>query len=565
MAELAEPESTPSIQNFRAVLCDCEELYRSCALDYAERHPELIQDSAESFLERMLNLQRGLVLKVFVEIAQADHRVSSAELELAQELFDHAWGKRLNKEQLKEVLTHYAETTHLRWDSLLWPFERLSSFRPRAAEVAALVERLALLVVEANRHVDRRALQQMRWIITEVQRASQPVPLASMPPVSATTPARRSPVRQQADFEITPQTLSQSAQAVRIQTRTSAEQLAEVLDELAALIGLDAIKRDVLELVNFLKIQKERAKFDLPATPITLHAVFTGNPGTGKTTVARLVGRILGAMGILVRGHLVETDRSGLVAEYAGQTGPKTNKRIDEALDGVLFIDEAYSLVAESGDDPYGTEALQTLLKRMEDNRARLVVVLAGYPMPMTGLLGTNPGLASRFSRTFVFPDYTAAELGRIFETMCLRDHYQLPAQTRAKLLLGFQYLLDRRDEGFGNGRLARNVFERSVRRLANRLAGITPLTRTLLTTLQPEDLVLEDVSPAAWSGLEQGTRIFRLSCPGCGHAIQLPQKHLGRKIQCRRCRHEFEADWGEVVPENAPGPGDGRLIEPEV
>src|SRR5262249_31610405 len=150
------------------------------------------------------------------------------------------------------------------------------------------------------------------------------------------------------------------------------------------------------------KMQQERKKFDLPHTAISLHSVFSGNPGTGKTSVARLLGHIFGAMGLLAKGHLVETDRSGLVAEYAGQTAVKTNKKIDEALDGVLFIDEAYSLVSDKkGDDAYGAEAVQTLLKRMEDDRDRLVVILAGYPKPITRLLRSNPGLSSRFSRQF--------------------------------------------------------------------------------------------------------------------------------------------------------------------
>jgi SpoVK/Ycf46/Vps4 family AAA+-type ATPase len=370
------------------------------------------------------------------------------------------------------------------------------------------------------------------------------VPLAVVPPAAG--PAGRSAVRQQDDFEFTPKAVSRPA--VRVVPRADEERLAEVLEELDGLIGLDAIKQEVRELVNFLTIQEERQKYDLPPTPVALHAVFTGNPGTGKTTVARLVGRILGALGILAKGHLIETDRSGLVAEYAGQTGPKTNQRIDEALDGVLFIDEAYSLVAEKGDDPYGTEALQTLLKRMEDDRDRLVVILAGYPRPMAALLRTNPGLSSRFGRTFAFPDYTAAELGRIFQTLCTRDRYQLPGRTRAKLLLGFQHLLDRRDEHFGNGRLARTIYERSVRRLANRLAGLRPLTRELLTTLQAEDLVLDDVPAAAWDVLDGDALHFNLSCPGCRQGSRLAPKHLGRKVQCRRCGHEFEADWGEVV-----------------
>src|SRR5207237_7794667 len=159
---------------------------------------------------------------------------------------------------------------------------------------------------------------------------------------------------------------------------------------------LRSIKQEVRGLINFLKMQQAREEFGLPQTPISLHHVFSGNPGTGKTTVARLLGRLLGAMGLLAKGHLVETDRSGLVAEYAGQTGPKTNARITEALDGALFIDEAYSLVAETGDDSYGAEAVQALLKRMEDDRERLAVILAGYPTPMDRLLKSNPGISSR-------------------------------------------------------------------------------------------------------------------------------------------------------------------------
>src|SRR5262249_4579675 len=178
--------------------------------------------------------------------------------------------------------------------------------------------------------------------------------------------------------------------------------------------------------------------------------------------------------------QLVETDRAGLVAQYEGQTAPRAHQKIDEALDGVLFIDEAYSLVAEDGSDRYGQEALQVLLKRMEDDRHRLIVVLAGYPRPLERLLRSNPGLSSRFSRQFTFPDYTAAELGHIFQFLCSKDRYVLPPRTRVKLLLGFQYLLDHRDEHFGNGRLARNVFERAIGRLANRIASVVPLTREL-------------------------------------------------------------------------------------
>jgi hypothetical protein len=539
------------VEEFRQLLLRCRKLYASCARDYAEKHPELIQDSPESFIDRMVDLHRGLVLKVFAEMALADNRISGNEMVLARELFQHAWGRQLDDQQLREALQHYLETTHLRWDSLLWPFERLSAFRPHAAEIQEVVEELAALVGRAGGRMDSRGRRELRWIRSQVAQAVERISLApteETPPTES--PTRVAVLTRKDNFEATPQGAEHEARAGRITPRRNDEQLADVLDELDGLIGLDTIKAEVRELVNFLKIQAERARHGLPETPVTLHAVYTGNPGTGKTTIARLFGRILGAMGILKRGHLVETDRSGLVAEYAGQTAPKTNKRIDEALDGVLFIDEAYSLVAETGDDPYGAEALQGLLKRMEDDRQRLVVILAGYPGPMQVLLHKNPGLSSRFSRSFAFPDYTAVELGRIFETMCQRDHYELPARVRAKLLLGFQHLLDRRDEHFGNGRLARNIFERAVRRLANRLAPLPSLTRELLTRLEPEDIVMEGVPAAVWSELERDGLVFRLSCPSCRHTSRLAHAHLGCKVQCRRCNHEFVADWGEVINE---------------
>ena len=166
---------------------------------------------------------------------------------------------------------------------------------------------------------------------------------------------------------------------------------------------------------------------------MSLHMVFTGNPGTGKTTVARIIGKIFAAMGVLKKGHLIETDRSGLVAGYAGQTGPKTNAKIDEALDGVLFIDEAYSLVAEEGQDAYGMEAVQAVLKRAEDDRDRLVVIMAGYTEEMNTLLDSNPGLSSRFNRVLQFEDYSPVELARIYAWLCEKNHYKLAEGTRAE------------------------------------------------------------------------------------------------------------------------------------
>lgn len=253
------------------------------------------------------------------------------------------------------------------------------------------------------------------------------------------------------------------------------------------LIGLESVKQEVTALTNFIRIQNARSQKGLKASPITYHCVFTGNPGTGKTTVARILANIYKELGVVSKGHLVETDRSGLVGEYVGQTAVKTNKVIDHALGGILFIDEAYSLLGDEKD--YGREAIATLLKRMEDDRRRLVVILAGYTNEMKAFIDSNPGLQSRFSRYIEFPDYNADELYQIFLKRLKEFDYTITPDAAAALKNYFGEAVAHKDANFGNARFVRNVFERTLQRQANRLSTEVNLTSAKLAEITKEDL----------------------------------------------------------------------------
>lgn len=277
-------------------------------------------------------------------------------------------------------------------------------------------------------------------------------------------------------------------QEVQIVESENTNNHAEMLNEL---IGLESVKDEITKLTNFIKIQQMRKEKGLKVSDISYHCVFTGNPGTGKTTVARIMAGIYKELGILKKGHLVETDRSGLVAEYIGQTAIKTNNIIDSALDGVLFIDEAYSLTQGAKED-YGTEAITTLLKRMEDNRDRLVVILAGYSDQMQGFIDSNPGLQSRFNRYIEFKDYNADELMEIFLLSLKNSDYTISTDAEQRMKEYITDAIANKDENFGNARFIRNVFEKVLENQAMRLSSVRNITAEMLVEITIDDVILK-------------------------------------------------------------------------
>lgn len=559
MGKGGDPHLTTIVKQTRRTLEALGRLYAECSAACAQEIPHLLEEGPRQFAATLAQYEVLLVIKVAVELMRADFEWSPAERELAAEVVEHVWKRRLTGERLVrgwEELVEKVDGVGL--EPLLRPFARLAPLQRRAADLESLVLRLANLIAKADGRLEPAEVQRLRHLQDELERhLERPLAVVAEAPAGAILSPQ---LPQEAE---PPSGAGRGSESARGSSHRSplplpgqpppaadpAARLKAALEDLHALVGLGAIKREVEELANFLQVQQARAHLGLPQTPVALHTVFRGNPGTGKTTVARILGRILGALGVVAKGHVVETDRSGLVAEFAGQTGPKTHRQIDQALDGILFIDEAYSLIAAGGDDPYGHEAVQVLLKRMEDDRQRLVVILAGYSGPMDDLLAANPGLSSRFQRQFTFPDYSPGEMLEIMRRFCAADRYHFPAEVRAKFLVACDYLARNKNEHFGNARLVRNLFEAAIRRQANRLAPLAPLTEEALTTLVPDDLVLPDVPDEVWAGRDLAALALSVICPGCQRVRPLPAGHLGRRVQCPGCHHRFRADGGELAP----------------
>ena len=321
--------------------------------------------------------------------------------------------------------------------------------------------------------------------------------------------------------------------------------LQESNDELNTLIGLTDVKREVKRLSNFLQIETKRKEAGLPSASQSIHFVFTGNPGTGKTTVARIMAKLLYGFGVLKSFKLIETDRSTLVGGYIGQTAIKTKEVLDSALNGVLFIDEAYTLSGK-GQSDFGQEAIDTILKSMEDNRSSLVVIAAGYTIEMEQFLSSNPGLKSRFTRFIDFPDYNVKDLSKIFLELASKNQYILDQSALGNLSIIFHKLYRNRDGNFGNGRLVRNIFEKTLGNHSDRIVHLENFSKEILTTITSDDL------PYDIAGLKAAFNLdlckWHAKCAGCEKTSKVGINFLGKRVKCK-CGHGFIVPFWNIIP----------------
>jgi len=514
------------------------------------RFPTLLEGDAGNFVELMDDLHRGLLIKVYVTVVRADNRWSAPEKKVAAAMIEHLWDQQLRGNDLRDAATElFQQADQLKWEALVAPFVRYKPLADSKSHVETIVMRLANLVAKCDGELLDEESVALHTLQREIDMALYPADpqsvLAPLEPPAEKSRGNSATAKQQKEKQ------QEDTNAGRSEPMSKAERerrLSVATAELDDLIGLDAVKERVKSYTNFLRLQGQRRDAGLSTMPISLHMSFVGNPGTGKTTVARIVGQILGALGTLASGHVVETDRSGLVAEYAGQTAPKTNTLCDSAMNGILFIDEAYSLVDASGDDAYGREAVQCLLKRMEDDRESVAVILAGYSNEMTQLIRSNPGLSSRVSTTIEFDDYTPLQLGQIFEHLCDQNQYAIPSDARHRVLMGFHYLYMDRDRHFGNGRLVRNICEDSVRRLADRIADASQLTESLLTTLLAVDISIPELDEKKLDCLVSADHVLRIKCESCNSNVRIQPESLGRRIKCGKCSHVQSVGWANVA-----------------
>lgn len=463
--------------NEKELLQKTRQLFLDTKTDFLRRFDEAPDLSADVVALRE-SVRKGfdyLIEGVLCEIASADGPISKVEADVLNLLL----GKQKTKIYYNELLKGGSDITQTFGTVIdvaiqLSGIENSNDYDPQNDPVLKCIETLGLAVVSADDDVNQHELTCLSKFtaILHSKAAAFDRRLQSLKDDPSTS---ESPTK---------------ALVTQVGANAPSVTLEQCVTELHALVGLVSVKREVETLINLARVFSLRKENGLPVPDMSFHMVFSGNPGTGKTIVARIVAKVYGCLGLLKKGHLVEVDRSGLVGNFVGQTATKTKKIIDQAKGGILFIDEAYALAKESEND-YGQEAIEVVLKSMEDYRDDLVIIAAGYADRMAKFLGSNPGLRSRFPRVVSFPDYSTEELEEIFRRVASHSGYRIAGEAETVLKGEMERLWQQRGPDFANARDVRNLFERVVAMQANRVGGSSTITTEVLTTITEADVRL--------------------------------------------------------------------------
>ncbi|MCU0873988.1 MAG: hypothetical protein MUE50_16755, partial [Pirellulaceae bacterium] len=500
---------------------DCRQLYLSCV----SPSPGFQQAAIQQLAVSQDRLHRGLLAKIYATIAEADGRWTYEEQRCVTALLQHV-GVPWSPEQLEPTARKIArQAARLDWQRLLQPFWERPELRGRMADLETLVVRIANLIAKADGLVAAKETAVLQSLQVEFRAGRPAAALAS--PLSAASAGV------DADLPWVGAVAPAKAKRLRTDTGPLREQSLRKLD---ALVGRRPLKQEIRALADWAFLQNQRRRADLPYEPTDTRFLFIGRAGTGKTQVARLLSEILAASGVLKRGQLVEINAFDLVSREPRDAANVIKAKLREAIGGTLLIEYAGALF--SAGESSTANVLRALHQNLVAHAGRLAVVLADQSDRLLNLLDRSGDWQPMFRRYWRFDDYRAGELGQIFQFHCSRSQYQVTRLAQIKLLLGFDWQLRQDAERFGYGHGVQRVFERAVHQLAGRIAGISPLTKPLLTTFQDADVVFDGVPDEVFANLADPRRTFTIRCPGCESVNVVGPEFLGIGVECMRCQH---------------------------
>ncbi len=506
---------------------DCRQLYLSCVPPSPGFPPADMQQLAVS----QDRLHRGLLAKIYAAIAEADGRWTYEEQRCVTALLQHV-GVSWSPDQLEATARKVArQGAKLDWQRLLQPFRAIPELRARTADLETVIVRVANLIAKADGVVADRETAVLHAIQEQV-RAERPLDAA--------------PAAVEADLPWVGPVGPHRGQRVKPDAGQLRDQC---LGKLDSLVGLRQVKQEIRALADWAFLQNQRRRAELPYEATDTRFLFVGRAGTGKTQVARLLSEILAASGVLKRGQLIEANGFDLVSREPGEAAKIVKAKLREAIGGTLLIEYAGALFSAGESSTAGV--LRALRQNMVAHAGRLAVVLADHSDRLLNLLDRSGDWQPLFRRYWRFDDYRAGELGQIFQFHCSRSQYQVTPLAQIKLLLGFDWQLRQDADRFGYGHGVQRVFGRAVHRLAGRIAGISPLTKPLLTTFQDADIAFDGVPEQVFANLTDPQRRFTVCCPGCHSVNVVGPEFLGIRVECTRCLQRFVCAWGELGNES--------------